>query len=348
MISSLSPAMQKRISNSLAQTYRENFGGLHERVQGVNQDAILRSITSEFNSVAEFTSKDIYDSLFALMNALYLEEQASIDAIKTLGIEIVSKATESGLNLDIGASTVSRREIFLAKRNLTECKALNLSIIDNIKILAEPRLKRLESLLRELSKILQTRVYKLNSIDTIITQAISKQLNNLLPKIEEEAVTSLMASATTSIWDALLGRNTKLSASTSTKDSISVNKSAKKQTAPLRTVTGQFYSLVSLKEFINTNLTKAVIDNMGDGNRKDILNFRTGRLAVSAFVEGVEKSRDGVVTAYYTYLKTPYATFAPGGAQSSPASRDPAKLIDRSIREVAVKKVANRLRTVLV
>lgn len=348
MVAALSSAIQNRISKEVIKTYKENFGSLYEKVHGVSQDSLLNLITAEYNRVSDYTSKEVYDKLFALMNALYLEEQATIDTIKTLGIDVVSKAKESSLNIDVGARVVSRQELLAAKRGLMECKTLCTKVSVLLKELSDPKLKRLESLITGLTRLLQTRSYKLNTLDTVMSQALAKQLDNLVPKIQEEASASLMESVTASVWDALLGRGTSSRKVTTTKDSGTVSKTAKKPNTPLRSVTGQFYSLVSLKDFINNNLTKAVIENMGNGNRKDILNFRTGRLAVSAFVEGLVKNRDGAVVAYYTYLKDPYATFAPGGAQSSPPSRDPARLIDRSIREVAKSKVANRLRTVLV
>jgi hypothetical protein len=85
---------------------------------------------------------------------------------------------------------------------------------------------------------------------------------------------------------------------------------------------------------------------MGDGSRKDILNYRTGRLAGSAKVERLSESRTGMITAFYTYMKNPYATFSEGGKQQSPKSRDPKLLISKSIREIAAQQVGNRLRAI--
>ena len=87
---------------------------------------------------------------------------------------------------------------------------------------------------------------------------------------------------------------------------------------------------------------------MGDGGRTDVLNYRTGRFASSAKVERLSQSREGMITAFYSYMKNPYATFSDGGKQSRPKSRDPKLLISKSIKEIAAEKVANRMRTVLV
>ena len=113
----------------------------------------------------------------------------------------------------------------------------------------------------------------------------------------------------------------------------------------LRTPKGQFISPVSIMNLLNSRLAQQIQNNMGKGNAKAILNYRTGRFAESAQVTNIS-NRDGAITAFYTYMKNPYATFAPGGAQSSPASRDPNKLIQLSIRQLATGIMANRLKVV--
>ena len=87
---------------------------------------------------------------------------------------------------------------------------------------------------------------------------------------------------------------------------------------------------------------------MGDGNSRNILNYRTGRLASSAKVESMSESRNGMITAFYSYMKNPYATFSDGGQQQNPRSRDPKALISKSIREIAQQQVSNQLRAVAV
>jgi hypothetical protein len=105
-------------------------------------------------------------------------------------------------------------------------------------------------------------------------------------------------------------------------------------------------NLLSLQNLINQQLQDVVSANMGDGNSRTLLNYRTGRLASSAKVEYMSESRAGMITAFYSYMKNPYATFSDGGKQSSPRSRDPKLLISKSIREIAATQVGNRLRAV--
>lgn len=115
----------------------------------------------------------------------------------------------------------------------------------------------------------------------------------------------------------------------------------------LRSISGRFTSLASLQNLINNQLSETIQKNMGDGTRKDILNYRTGRFANSAKVERMSQSREGMITAFYTYMRNPYGTFSEGGAQGIPKSRDPKLLISKSIREIAATQVANRMRAVL-
>jgi hypothetical protein len=107
-------------------------------------------------------------------------------------------------------------------------------------------------------------------------------------------------------------------------------------------------SIISLQNLINANLHDQIKKNMGTGTRKDVLNYRSGRFAESAKVERLSESRQGMITAFYSYMKNPYATFSRGGRQDRPYTRDPKLLISKSIRELAGAQVANRMRAVLV
>jgi hypothetical protein len=107
-------------------------------------------------------------------------------------------------------------------------------------------------------------------------------------------------------------------------------------------------NLDSLLLLINRQLQDVVSANMGDGTSKNILNYRTGRFAGSAEVIKLSESRNGMITAFYSYMKNPYATFSEGGRQQNPKSRDPKLLISGSIREIAAQQVANQLRAVSV
>lgn len=106
--------------------------------------------------------------------------------------------------------------------------------------------------------------------------------------------------------------------------------------------------LVSLENLIRSKLSDQVAANMGTGNATKVLNYRTGRLSESAKLEKLMQSRNGLITAFYSYMKNPYATFSQGGRQEYPKSRDPKLLISRSIRDIAAPIVGDRLRSVSV
>lgn len=113
-------------------------------------------------------------------------------------------------------------------------------------------------------------------------------------------------------------------------------------------LTGRDYSIIELQTLINTHLQDVVSANMGAGDSKGLLNYRTGRFAASVKLDHLTISREGMISAFYTYMKNPYQTFDPGFAQGSPATRSPKLLISRSIKEIAATKVHNRMRTILV
>lgn len=102
-------------------------------------------------------------------------------------------------------------------------------------------------------------------------------------------------------------------------------------------------SAISLLRFIslmNQKLPQTVAKNMGD----PALNIRTGRFASSVRVTEVVPTTKGFPSVGYTYMKNPYQTFEQGFRQGSP-DRDPRKLIDKSIREIAAELVTVRLYT---
>ncbi len=125
-------------------------------------------------------------------------------------------------------------------------------------------------------------------------------------------------------------------------------KPAKEKKKPVRSLKGAFFSLVNLKRLLNEKLHDTLKDNMGKGNSKNLLNYRTGRFAKTVLVTKLANTREGKIEAFYTYMKYPYQTFEPGFKQGDPDSRDPKLLIAKSIRQIASKIVANRLKAILV
>lgn len=128
------------------------------------------------------------------------------------------------------------------------------------------------------------------------------------------------------------------------KPTVSVEKNNIRST--VTTLPSSTVGLSMLLQQINSNLQDQIKRNMGTGSSKTVLNYRTGRFAESVKVERLSESRQGMITAFYSYMKNPYATFSQGGRQQYPRSRDPKTLISKSIREIAQTMVTNQLRAV--
>ena len=105
-------------------------------------------------------------------------------------------------------------------------------------------------------------------------------------------------------------------------------------------------NLPNLLALINSQLQDVISANMGEGKSRNILNYRTGRFASTVKVEQLSSSKEGMISAFYSYMKNPYATFSAGGRQSTPKTRDPKLLISKSIREIAQQVVSNNLRAI--
>ena len=96
---------------------------------------------------------------------------------------------------------------------------------------------------------------------------------------------------------------------------------------------------MNIQAILDAKVKETVADNMGKGGA---LVYRTGRFAQSVGVEKVMQSRQGTLTAFYTYMKAPYQTFERGFKQGS-LRRDPRKLISASIREIAREMLSHKL-----
>jgi hypothetical protein len=115
-------------------------------------------------------------------------------------------------------------------------------------------------------------------------------------------------------------------------------KTARKGRAGKAASTG--FSQVQLYAALNSRINAAVAKNMDLPG----LQYQTGRFASGVKITDVSKTPQGFASIGYTYQLYPYQTFEPGFAQGS-TDRDPRKLIDRSIREIAAQMVTGRLYT---
>lgn len=129
----------------------------------------------------------------------------------------------------------------------------------------------------------------------------------------------------------------------STSSSSKITKVPAKQ---LPRITMVLDDTISLQRLLDTSLVQQVKQNMGTGNRRDILNLRSGRFAESVRTTNISEARSGAISVFYTYMKNPYATFSQGGKQQYPRTRDPKLLISKSIRELAQQQMITKLRVI--
>lgn len=211
---------------------------------------------------------------------------------------------------------------------------------------------------KELAKQFTDRFYSTQGIRNLLSylrfsptvkESIVKLLRNTLTGLAPQNLGTPSASASSR---GNRGRASNLSLPKPTKASkVSLQASTvkgKSRTTPIKqeAVVAPAVNIVNLQALINLQLQDVISANMGDGRSKGVLNYRSGRFASSARVESMSVSRQGMITAYYSYMKNPYATFSAGGKQSMPKSRDPKLLISKSIREIAQELVTNQLRAV--
>jgi len=101
-------------------------------------------------------------------------------------------------------------------------------------------------------------------------------------------------------------------------------------------------SMLQMIAMINKELPETVRKNMG----APALVNRTGRFADSARVTDVIQTPRGYPSIGYTYQRNPYQVFEEGSTGSwSNGQRDPRKLIDASIREIAARMAIGRFYT---
>ena len=99
----------------------------------------------------------------------------------------------------------------------------------------------------------------------------------------------------------------------------------------------------NLLALLNAKLPQTVAKNMGPPG----LENRTGRFAGSVRVTDVSRTPQGFPSVGYSYEKNPYQVFEMGRGQAPWATpdRDPRKVIDQSIREIAAQFAIGRFYT---
>ena len=116
-----------------------------------------------------------------------------------------------------------------------------------------------------------------------------------------------------------------------------------KRRAPLKKEKGPSAKPFALMAEMNRQLPAVVAKNMGAPG----LENQTGRFARSVRITDVAETTGGFPSFGYTYQKNPYQVYEQGKGRApwATAERDPRKLIDRSMREIAAQYAVGRFYT---
>lgn len=266
------------------------------------------------------------------------------------GLNDLIKAISSNLTSKDTAASDGFRKLVISLKPLTElvlAKAAELRATPSGKDLAD----QIAGDARSLSLLASSLVNTKGSPSMV--ESVSKNIANIIKhgKVLEQVTTTITSKASKSSKDSdvqninktlkqVAGALKQLQAEVKKQNKASGQKASRQIVPKLQGMP----SLTSLQDLINRNLQNVISANMGDGSDNKVLNYKTGRFAGSAKVEHLSKSRAGMITAFYSYMKNPYQTFEPGFKQGTPKSRDPKLLIAKSIREIAATKVADKLR----
>lgn len=343
-------------------------------------DATYRDFTVSMQGLDNTGAEKVLDSVLkAVLDADYLtsnlvtESQVFIDATKAVLGDNPRLTTELQFKLDNKASgdllqqTGKQLNLLIQAASKGEMSATDLAIqklVSSLRPVVDAIFAKVEQLRAPLErqglydKIKSNAEYLAKElIDTpgslTIREGIAESVKSVLKtgKVTKESVTKIAPKPVRQKHKEVLDISKVASdfkTAVNTIKKVIKNTSVKSSTAAVTATKTNTVNLLSLQSLINMHLHDVIAANMGDGNRRDILNYRTGRFASTVKVERMSQSREGMITAFYSYMKNPYATFSEGGMHSLPRSRDPKLLISKSIREIAAESVANRMRAVSV
>lgn len=170
------------------------------------------------------------------------------------------------------------------------------------------------------------------------TQAASDSYNDFVLKQLQNAVVGAGGTGKRRTIDT---KSSKVKAVEKTKEKVVRYSSSVNTAKKAKRATPSKYSLQRISNYINQRLPEAMRANMGhDG----ALTYRTGRLANSAKVISAQTTKQGYPSLGYTYQRNPYDVFDPilGAAPWNKPGRDPKKLVEKSIRDIAKELAIGR------
>jgi hypothetical protein len=297
----------KASSDLLAERRGSTFSLEHDHFMGILETTMQASLE------AALTNPDSSDAKRGKADVLAWLKSQEVD------IEIIRDGSKESMSVFLGSSVVNDRE---AKDVQRKKKKL---------------LEVLEAALEKLQKNPAFSFMELKGSDSIMTTRRKKLIKNTTKQFKKQKhvkVTTENTDIKTSKAKKKESFGPKGVSATGLKRTSKVKKGnkAKKGSAGM--------PLAEMMTKFNAKITQEVMSNM----QSPALVNRTGRFAESVRITDIVKTPRGLNSVGYTYQRNPYQTFEMGGAQGSP-ERDPRKIIDQSMREIAVSFAMGRFYT---
>jgi len=309
---------------------------------------ILKSIehTSIFTHTEEYTTKSGEQRSRTITNIGHIPGSDKLDALKS---PLKSKLIDIIKNIPIG-NTNLLNPLIVELNNLYNVHTFDTEYSYQREDISKPSLNRILSGTILVTLHSQERNNNLAIIEKAISLRVSELVNSkeyVEELLNSRGSNSILEDISLQITETILGKPISKKPHKVKKftNSFKINDETKLSPISLRfrNEKGKFakFNLTNIQSLLNYRLHDTIRKNM----ESPALNYRTGRFAHSAEVKKLSISREGMVSAFYTYMKNPYQTFEPGYAQGSQA-RNPKTLISKSIREIATEIVGNKLRAI--
>lgn len=330
----------------------ENEINIYQRVVGVYQASLNEFYNTFVQEIKSATGKEKLERQSGSSKKMRSQEQAG----QVFNLEHAEAS--SNIEIFINDSMVDALEHIMNQENVTEVDAMlkELENLDpDIRVVKDTKTetvsvfvgdkltntqkgggaekdlaKNLRNKVKQVLVKLNMRPEELSGSDSLVEARRKKAVKSIMApfkkteatvKVEETKIDGLVSKASKTV--AQKGRRGKTKQRRIRKQTLQRQKTAKAQ-----------FSQTAMLAVINARLPQAIIDNMGP----PALNNRTGRFAASVRAINVIQTPQGFPSIGYTYRKSPYATFERGGQQGN-IDLDPRKLIDKTIREIAVEQV---------
>jgi len=273
------------------------------------------------SNIKHFINDAIHEGIISFLN----EEGSTLDSL-------VDEVKEYGLfnTLNIEKNTKTGDiDIFLGSQIVNSKQAAKES---KIRGRVQKSLKRAIKQLDAIEDLKGSDSLKESTRKKVIKSATDpfKKLKNVTVTTEDTKIDGLISSATLKVKNGKVTRGKN--------NPITIRKRRVKNSSGNARSVGS--SPLAYIQLLNAKLPAQIAKNM----RSPRLNYRTGRFASSVRIVNAATTAQGFLSFGYTYMKGPYQTFEPGYAQGS-VDRDPRKLIDKSMREIAVEFAIGRFYT---